>query len=221
MTDLKHDTLLSSPLPFLTQETSLLPNGAEIWEAYEQAKIHAYLPNGRKHSRTTPYFDPKYNQIVVKVHPGHYTIIQNQAGLLSTILGSCISVCLHDPINNIGGMNHFMAPASESGLWCGKRAFARYGNYAMSHLIKALLQAGANYQNLIVKIFGATHSLMETTNVALENEMFIRAYFDRHDLRVSVIDLGGNQARSILFNTQTGQVWRRLISVKTPFSHMI
>lgn len=176
-------------------------------------RIHAYGPNGHIQRDITPYFDSKHQKMIMKVHPGHYSLIQNQAGLLSTVLGSCVSVCLFDPIHNIGGMNHFMAPDSTSGLWSGKRSHARYGNYAMSHLIDALLAAGASYHNLVAKVFGATHSLMETTNVAWENEKFIRHYFNQSDIDVSVLDLGGGKARSILFNPQTGQVWRRWLAV--------
>lgn len=190
-------------------------------ELTEHDRIHSYGPNGHLQHDMTPYFDSKHQKMIMKVHPGHYSLIQNQAGLLSTVLGSCVSVCLFDPIHNIGGMNHFMAPDSESGLWSGKRSHARYGNHAMSQLIDALLAAGANYHNLIAKVFGATHSMMEITNVAFENERFIRHYFDQSDIDVSVLDLGGGKARTILFNPQTGQVWRRLLHIThsaTPLS---
>ena len=33
--------------------------------------------------------------------------------VIKTLLGSCISVCLFDPIRRVGGMNHFMLPDSE------------------------------------------------------------------------------------------------------------
>ncbi len=48
------------------------------------------------------------------LHPGNL-FAHRTPHIVTTILGSCVAVCLWDPINNIGGINHYMLP-----LWNGE-----------------------------------------------------------------------------------------------------
>ena len=41
---------------------------------------------------------------------GTYYVSRHADAMLSTVLGSCISVCLTDGDARIGGMNHFLLP---------------------------------------------------------------------------------------------------------------
>ena len=60
--------------------------------------------------------------------------ISPEPTLITTILGSCVAICLYDPILQIGGMNHYMLP-----LWNGQGlASPRYGNIAIEKLITNL-----------------------------------------------------------------------------------
>ena len=34
--------------------------------------------------------------------------------VLKTLLGSCVSVCLFDPVTRVGGMNHFALPRAST-----------------------------------------------------------------------------------------------------------
>jgi chemotaxis protein CheD len=43
----------------------------------------------------------------VTIDPGEYYSTGN-AGVISTLLGSCIAACLYDSRNRLIGMNHFM-----------------------------------------------------------------------------------------------------------------
>src|SRR5512145_2307535 len=70
--------------------------------------------------------------------------------IVSTILGSCVSVCLWDPALQIGGINHYMLP-----LWNGQGlASPKYGNIAIEKLIERMLQMGSKKTNLKAKVFG-------------------------------------------------------------------
>ena len=54
---------------------------------------------------------------------------------VTTILGSCVAVCLWDPFLKVGGMNHYLLS-----LWNGKGLpTPRYGNIAIPKLIKKLV----------------------------------------------------------------------------------
>ena len=43
----------------------------------------------------------------IVVEPGEY-FATNEKLVLSTLLGSCVSVCLYDAVNRVIGMNHFL-----------------------------------------------------------------------------------------------------------------
>jgi chemotaxis receptor (MCP) glutamine deamidase CheD len=74
--------------------------------------------------------------------------------VLSTILGSCVAVCLHDPGTGIGGMNHFLLP---DGGDARDATSERYGVNAMEQLINALLRLGARRAGLVAKAFGGAN----------------------------------------------------------------
>ena len=54
------------------------------------------------------YFDGKFGHDAIKLLPGQYFIGQGDI-VLVTVLGSCVSACLRDPLTGIGGMNPFHA----------------------------------------------------------------------------------------------------------------
>ena len=57
---------------------------------------------------------------------------------LSTLLGSCVAVCLFDPHLRIGGINHFMLPDMGRSRH-GDIDSLLSGNFAMEALLNALL----------------------------------------------------------------------------------
>ena len=46
----------------------------------------------------------------VWVSQADYCVSSRPGDVLSTILGSCIAVCIRDPLIACGGMNHFLLP---------------------------------------------------------------------------------------------------------------
>ena len=58
------------------------------------------------------YFDREFQVEAVKILPG--PVLRRAAqGAITTVLGSCVSTCLWDPLERIGGMNHFMLPGDD------------------------------------------------------------------------------------------------------------
>ena len=71
--------------------------------------------------------------------------------LLQTLLGSCVAVCLRDPVTCIGGMNHILLP----GRCDGDDRPSRCGVHAMELLINAIMKEGGDRRRLVAKVFGA------------------------------------------------------------------
>jgi two-component system chemotaxis response regulator CheB len=66
----------------------------------------------------------------VFILPGEY-FISKQPHLISTLLGSCVAVCLYCPEHKFGGMNHYMLPTSPN-----KERSGKYGDYAIAALLQ-------------------------------------------------------------------------------------
>jgi len=50
---------------------------------------------------------------MVHLLPGEYYVTTSEE-FVTTVLGSCVSTCIHDAVAGIGGMNHFMLPEDPS-----------------------------------------------------------------------------------------------------------
>ena len=91
------------------------------------------------------------------IHPGEYHVSRRNV-VISTLLGSCISACLYDPINGVVGMNHFLLSNrkySRNMPVCITEA-GRYGVHAMELVINGMYKLGANRNHLKAKVFGGS-----------------------------------------------------------------
>ncbi len=127
--------------------------------------------------------------------------------VISTVLGSCIAVCLREPRKRIGGMNHFMLPTRLDRD--SDQRSACYGVYAMDLLVNELMKLGAERKRLQAKVFGAAHLLgmgHALHSVAAQNATFILTYLKTDGIPLLSYDLGGDAPRTVHFFTDTGRV---------------
>lgn len=125
--------------------------------------------------------------------------------LVKTLLGSCIAVCLWDPVTRVGGMNHFMLPHG-GGSGFGEDA-TRFGVHAMDRLIGATMKSGGDRRRLVAKVFGGAHVLQireSVDSVPQQNIQFIRSFLSAESLPVLGEDVGGHHPRHVHFHTGTG-----------------
>jgi len=144
-----------------------------------------------------------------RILPGEYYVTRSDREGVSTTLGSCISACIRDSVSGIGGMNHFMLPAtagSDPAAYkaTGLGAATRYGNFAMEHLINEIMKNGGKRENLEVKVFGGGRILEKMTDVGLRNISFVRDYLAAEGLRVVAEDVGDIFPRQVIYFPATG-----------------
>lgn len=154
------------------------------------------------------YWDRQRNRVVAKILPGEVYVTPHDE-LVTTVLGSCVSACIRDNKTGVGGMNHFMLPASATqGNWdleAGGQS-ARYGMYAMEQLINAILKNGASRKNLEVKVFGGGKILAQMTDVGDKNSRFVQSYIHTEGLKLLGQDLGDIYPRKVVYHPRTGKV---------------
>jgi len=133
--------------------------------------------------------------------------------VVKTILGSCVAICLWDPVTRIGGINHYMLPN-----WNGNDlASPKYGNIAIDKLLERLAQLGAKRENLKAKIFGGGELIESRTNGAYIGERNIRVarmILEEKKIPVVASSTGGKKGRKILFFTDTGEVRHKFLDKK-------
>jgi chemotaxis protein CheD len=149
------------------------------------------------------YRDRHFDIDAAKIGPGEYYITQRDM-MIVTVLGSCVSACLRDPVAKVGGMNHFMLPDRDSGGPLS--ASARYGAYAMEVLMNQLFALGARRERLEAKVFGAAKVLPGMSGIGERNAAFAIEYLKRESIRVVAEDLGSNEPCKIYFFAQSGRV---------------
>jgi chemotaxis protein CheD len=124
--------------------------------------------------------------------------------IVRTVLGSCISVCLYDPVAKVGGMNHFMLPHHGDDIIFS----ARYGVHSMELLINDCMKAGADRYRMQAKVFGGGHVLWTAEmddSVPNSNIRFALKFLSDERITITSQDVGGNVAREVLFYTDTAR----------------
>ena len=181
--------------------------GAGVVATKERRSAHALQPAGDSGKRK--YFDSKTGRNVVRVLPGDQYICEHPDEMLVTILGSCISACVRDPRSGIGGMNHFMLPQSDSGMWNQTSASLRYGNHAMESLLNEMVKRGCPREKVEIKVFGGSNVIRgAVTQIGDRNCAFIKHYLSYEGLQCKAFDLGGPHPRRIHFFPDSGRVMR-------------
>jgi len=125
---------------------------------------------------------------------------------IRTILGSCVAICLWDSCRRVGGMNHFLLPASRE----GQSASQRYADVATRTLLEKLEWLGCRRVNLRAKIFGgATFQNRNDHALSLGTQNAIAALdlMTNAGISVAIQETGGTRGRKIIFNTDDGIVW--------------
>ncbi len=131
--------------------------------------------------------------------------------VISTLLGSCISVALFDLSVPVGGINHFMLPQSRTTEIDGERA--KYGVNAMEILINDILKKGGSKRKLRAKVFGGSTVISLKTeavfNVPKMNINFAFGFLDVERIPVDAYSVGGALARKIYFFPVNARVLMR------------
>jgi len=152
-------------------------------------------------------FDRDFQHEVVKILPGQYHAESGPVGI-TTVLGSCVSTCLWDPVRRIGGMNHFMLPGDNGNAGSPAAKSARFGVYAMELLINDMLNLGADRRRLVAKVFGGGRVLQgfDSLDVGARNCEFVLEFLKIESIPVLAQDLMDRYPRKIHLSPDTGKV---------------
>lgn len=129
---------------------------------------------------------------------------------ITTVLGSCVAVCLWDRQLQVGAMNHYVLPTSSDG-----EKSPRYGDVAIDRLYEAMRRHGCRTEDIIAKVFGGANVLPYGENRDTVGDRNIRVAIERlrhHGIHIAARRTGGESGLLVKYDTHTGVAWVRPIS---------
>jgi chemotaxis protein CheD len=142
----------------------------------------------------------------VYLHPGQI-FVSSEPYVVSTILGSCVAVCLWDPLLKAGGANHFLLPYQDSTA----QTSTRFGNTAVKVLVGQLLAMGSAKKNLRAKLFGGACVIAafreKADHLGMKNIQVARQLLEDENIPLINADVGGWHGRKLIFRIGDGAAW--------------
>jgi len=136
------------------------------------------------------------------LHPG-CIFVSKEPYLVSTVLGSCVSVCIWDPILNFGGMNHHV----HSKPFNKKDRSSQFGTIAIPYMIKLLVNLGGVRGNFKAHIIGGSQNpMMGSSLIGKENIAIAEKVLKENFIQIITVDTAGEMGRKVVFDTETGEI---------------
>ena len=140
---------------------------------------------------------------------GEFAVGDRPETVIQTILGSCVAVCLRDPVLRLGGMNHILLPDSGG----GRIGAASFGASDMERLMNALLKRGAVRGRLEAKVFGGAAVVAGLSDIGARNAAFVRSFLAAEGIATLSENVGGDRARQVRFWPESGRAQHRFVGL--------
>ncbi len=135
--------------------------------------------------------------------------------LITTGLGSCIGLCMYDPVIKVGGMAHVVLPNltnlkdSDPG--------GKYAVTAIPLLVNSMVKFGANRYRLVAKIAGGAEMFSfpgqsSVLKIGERNAETIKEILEDMGIPLIAEEVGGNYGRTIEFDTNSGELLVKTIN---------
>ena len=149
-------------------------------------------PQGRAHTSV---------RLRMRLYVGEVAASKSPA-VIDTLLGSCVAVCMYDPVLRGGSMNHILLPKCRVG-----DESPRCGIHAMELLINELMKLGGDRRRFVAKAFGGGNVLgsLKMPSVGEWNAKFVRELLALEGIPLVAERMGGNHAVHLYFRTDTGK----------------
>lgn len=141
-------------------------------------------------------------------------MVRSPDRLITAGLGSCIGICLIDKTAKVGGMAHIMLPSSIQARNAQNRA--KFADTAVEDMIYEMEKLGAIKRRIVAKIAGGAQmfkisAASDIMKIGLRNDQAVESALAQAKIRIVAKDTGGNFGRTIIFDTESGDLLVRTI----------
>ena len=158
---------------------------------------------------------------VIQVHlkPGELVICRD-ARIVTTVLGSCVTLTMFNPRLGLAAICHAMLPEPHhpDALYDDHPDRYRYARFVIPAMADAFRRAGIRTDEIDAKLFGGANIMRSVDaahsppGVGQANIRMARLLLEREGLRLKASNVGGHGGRKIIFNTSTGGVLHKHLS---------
>ncbi|MGF7185996.1 chemotaxis protein CheD [Desulfitispora alkaliphila] len=151
---------------------------------------------------------------VHKVGMADLKVAKKPDELMTSGLGSCIGICLYDKVTGVSGLAHIMLPSSKGVKNADNKA--KFADTAVDVLISEMVRIGAKSNRLTAKIAGGSQMFSfkgssDVMKIGLRNAEAAKEAIAKARIPLLAEDCGGNHGRTIVFKTETGELYIRTI----------
>jgi len=155
------------------------------------------------------------NKTCLNVEIAEYKAAKNPTELVTIGLGSCVGICLYDPVARVGGLAHVMLPDSTQARSSNNKG--KFVDTAIPALIADMSKLGADRSRLVAKIVGGAEMFSFTNasdfmRIGKRNVEATLAALKAEKIPIIAQDTGKNYGRSIRFCTDNGQLYIKSIA---------
>jgi chemotaxis protein CheD len=149
---------------------------------------------------------------VVYLHPGEI-FFSNKPSMVSTVLGSCLSITMFDDRTKFGAISHCQLPICKGANKHCRNCIAPYKfvECTIKNMITKFEENKINRYDLAVKIFGGADVFSNEEGLFLDvgKQNIITAKKEIIDYKLNLVamDVGGNEGRQIIFTTNNGDIF--------------
>lgn len=141
---------------------------------------------------------------------GELAVSRTPSLTLSThAVGSCIAVCIFDPVASVAGMLHFLLPESAINPERAQRHPAVFADTGIPLLFQTAYEHGLVKARAVVKLVGGAE-MPQTSggwfNTGRRNLLAARGLLWRNGVFVSAEDVGGTDARTVHMSVADGRL---------------
>ncbi|GBE02728.1 chemoreceptor glutamine deamidase CheD [bacterium BMS3Bbin06] len=150
---------------------------------------------------------------VVYLKPGEMYTAERPT-MVSTVLGSCVSVTMFSRRLKIGAICHGFLPKCTNTKHCDSHYMEefKYVDYSIMQMIEGFDKYGIKRSEIEVKLFGGADALSlqgdkpGTFTVGRQNIQTAIQVIKNERLHLIISDTGGLRGRKLIFYTHTGEV---------------
>lgn len=152
--------------------------------------------------------------VLIQVGMADLKVAKTPDRLMTAGLGSCIGICLYDPLAKVAGLAHIMLPCSTQSRKAENRA--KFADTALPDLIAEMVKTGASKSRLVAKIAGGAQmftfpGVTDVMRIGDRNAEAVVAVLKTARIPLLAQDTGGNFGRTIQFSADTGDLHVRTI----------
>ncbi len=129
--------------------------------------------------------------------------------IVTHALGSCIAVCIFDPVAAVAAMLHFLLPESRINPERARLQPAAFADTGIPLLFQTAYRYGLDKRRAIVKLAGGAETADVNGSAFMtgrRNALAARNLLWRNGVLIRAHDVGGNNARTVRMAVEDGRV---------------